>query len=198
GPSFAKEVAQGQPTAITMAATHIKLAEQAAELFNDSNFRVYTSTDLAGVALGGSLKNIIAIASGIAGGLNLGHNATAALITRGIVEISRLAIACGANQETLNGLSGLGDLILTCTGALSRNRKMGIALAQGMDTKTAREHVGQVVEGERTALAACKLAEKLGIDMPITKTVNAVLQGQISPKDAVHSLMTRPEKVEVE
>jgi len=196
GPSFAFEVAQGMPTAITMAASSEALARHAASFFNDPAFRIYTSTDMTGVAMGGALKNIIAIAAGVAEGLNLGHNTTAALITRGICEISRLAEACGGKPETLSGLSGLGDLVLTCTGSLSRNRKMGIALASGMDIDAARSHVGQVVEGERSALAACRLAESMGIDMPISQAVQALLSGKISPQTVVQALLSRPEKNE--
>lgn len=196
GPSFAFEVAQGMPTAITMAASSEALARHAASFFNDPAFRIYTSTDMTGVAMGGALKNIIAIAAGVAEGLNLGHNTTAALITRGICEISRLAEACGGKPETLSGLSGLGDLVLTCTGSLSRNRQMGIALASGMDIDAARAHVGQVVEGERSALAACRLAESMGIDMPISQGVQALLSGKISPQTAVQALLSRPEKNE--
>jgi len=196
GPSFAAEVAQGMPTAITMAASSETLARHAASFFDDPSFRIYTSTDMTGVAMGGALKNIIAIAAGVAEGLNLGHNTAAALITRGICEISRLAVACGGKPETLNGLSGLGDLVLTCTGSLSRNRKMGMALASGMDVDAARIHVGQVVEGERSALAACRLAESMHIDMPISQSVQALLSGQISPKEAVQTLLSRPEKNE--
>jgi len=196
GPSFALEVAQGMPTAITMAASSERLARHAAAFFNDPAFRIYTSTDMTGVAMGGALKNIIAIAAGVAEGLNLGHNTAAALITRGISEISRLAVACGGKPETLSGLSGLGDLVLTCTGSLSRNRKMGIALASGMDANAARAHVGQVVEGERSALAACRLAESMGIDMPISQGVQALLSGKISAQTAVQRLLSRPEKNE--
>jgi len=196
GPSFAIEVAKGMPTAITMAASSETLARHAASFFDDPAFRIYTSTDMTGVAMGGALKNIIAIAAGVAEGLNLGHNTSAALITRGISEISRLAVACGGKPETLSGLSGLGDLVLTCTGSLSRNRKMGIALAAGMDTDTARAHVGQVVEGERSALAACRLAESMHIDMPISQGVQALLSGKISPQAAVKTLLARPEKNE--
>lgn len=196
GPSFALDVAQGLPTALTMAAKQLELAQHAASFFDDSSFRIYTSTDMTGVAMGGALKNVIAIAAGITEGLGLGHNASAALVTRGIAEISRLAVASGGKQETLNGLSGLGDLVLTCTGSLSRNRKMGMALAQGMDVDSARSYVGQVVEGERSTLAACKMAEKLNIDMPIARSVNAVLQGSISPKNAVQQLLARPERSE--
>ncbi len=196
GPSFAKDSAEGLPTAITMAAPNIELAKQCAKLFDDPAFRIYTSTDTAGVALGGALKNVIAIAAGVAAGLHLGHSAMAALITRGIAEISRLAVACGGQPETLSGLSGLGDLVLTCTGELSRNRKMGIALANGMSIDNARAHVGQVVEGEKTAIAACKLAKHHDIEMPICETVQSVLLGQIKPGDAVSNLLARPEKSE--
>jgi len=198
GPSFARDSAEGLPTAITMAATDIELARHGATLFDDPAFRIYTSTDMAGVALGGALKNVIAIAAGIAAGLGLGHSAMAALITRGIAEISRLAVACGGRPETLAGLSGLGDLVLTCTGELSRNRKMGMALAAGMSVDDARSHVGQVVEGEKTAIAACKLAEKHGIEMPICETVSAILRSVVKPGEAVSTLLARPEKHEQE
>ncbi|MCF7821318.1 MAG: NAD(P)-dependent glycerol-3-phosphate dehydrogenase [Mariprofundaceae bacterium] len=196
GPSFARDSAEGLPTAITMAAADLVFARQCAGLFDDHAFRIYTSTDLAGVALGGALKNVIAIAAGISSGLNLGHSAIAALITRGIAEISRLAVACGGRPETMSGLSGLGDLVLTCTGELSRNRKMGIALAQGMRVDEARSHVGQVVEGEKTTIAACKLAEKHGIEMPISEIVRSVLEEKIRPDQAVSRLLNRPEKSE--
>ncbi|MDX8382695.1 MAG: NAD(P)H-dependent glycerol-3-phosphate dehydrogenase [Ghiorsea sp.] len=196
GPSFAAEVASGQPTAITLAATNIEIAHHVAALFEDCNFRVYTSTDLAGVALGGALKNIIAIAAGIVEGMGLGHNAMAALVTRGIAEISRLTVACGGQPETMSGLSGLGDLLLTCTGSLSRNRQMGMALASGLDVQAARAQVGQVVEGEKTTAAAVLLAKQQGIEMPITFMVDAVLCGRISPQKAVESLLSRPERDE--
>ena len=196
GPSFARDSAEGLPTAITMAAADLALARHCAQLFDDPAFRIYTSTDLAGVALGGALKNVIAIAAGIASGLNLGHSAIAALITRGIAEISRLAVACGGRPETMSGLAGLGDLVLTCTGELSRNRKMGMALASGMSVDEARAHVGQVVEGEKTAIAACRLAEQHGIEMPISEIVRSVLQDEIRPDQAVSQLLNRPEKSE--
>ncbi len=196
GPSFAAEVATGKPTAITLAAADMQLAREVSQLFDDGSFRVYTSTDLVGVALGGALKNIIAIAAGMAEGMHLGHNAMAALVTRGIAEISRLTEACGGQAETMAGLSGLGDLLLTCTGSLSRNRKMGMALASGLNAEEARKYVGQVVEGEKTAVAAVKLAEKYQIDMPITQTVYAVLQGETSPKKALKALMERPQRDE--
>ena len=196
GPSFAAEVAAGKPTAITLAAADIQLARDMSQIFDDSNFRVYTSTDLVGVALGGALKNIIAIAAGMAEGMHLGHNAMAALVTRGIAEISRLAEACGGQAETMAGLSGLGDLLLTCTGSLSRNRKMGMALASGLNAEEARKYVGQVVEGEKTAIAAVRLAEKYHVEMPITQAVYSVLQGKTSPGQALNMLMQRPRRDE--
>lgn len=196
GPSFAAEVASGQPTAITLAASDLNIAHAVAGLFDDCNFRVYTSIDLTGVALGGALKNIIAIAAGIVEGMGLGHNAMAALVTRGIAEISRLTVACGGQPETMSGLSGLGDLLLTCTGSLSRNRQMGMALASGLDVAAARAFVGQVVEGEKTTAAAVLLAQQEGVEMPITQMVDAVLSGRTSPEKAVQSLLSRPERDE--
>ena len=153
GPSFADEVAAGRPTALTLAATDLSLARRVLRHFEGSNLRPYPHDDLPGVALGGALKNVIAIAAGIARELDLGHNAMAALITRGIAEMVRLALACGARRETLYGLSGLGDLVLTCSGRQSRNRRLGRKLARGMAPDEARRAIGQVVEGERTARA---------------------------------------------
>lgn len=196
GPSFAMEVAKGLPTATTVAAPDAHVAERAAALFKDSNFRVYTSDDMAGVALGGALKNVIAIAAGIAAGLELGHNAIAALVTRGLAEMSRLAEAEGARRETLVGLSGLGDLVLTCTGELSRNRKLGAALASGLDVEQAAEQIGQVAEGIRTAQAACQMAAEHEVDTPIIRAVNEVIEGRISAMQAVHMLMARPGRPE--
>jgi len=152
--------------------------------------------DLVGVALGGALKNIIAIAAGVAEGMHLGHNAMAALVTRGIAEISRLTVACGGSPETMSGLSGLGDLLLTCTGSLSRNRKMGMALASGLSVEKARTYVGQVVDGEKTAAAAVQLAKKYNIEMPITQIVNQILVGEVTTKNAVMLLLERPERHE--
>jgi len=196
GPSFAAEVASGKPTAITLAASHLDLASEVSALFEDCNFRVYTSTDLVGVSLGGALKNIIAIAAGMAEGMHLGHNAMAALVTRGIAEISRLTSVCGGQPDTMAGLSGLGDLLLTCTGSLSRNRKMGMALASGRNADEARKYVGQVVEGEKTATAAVQLAKKHHIEMPITQAVYNVLNGSESPQQALQSLLDRPQRHE--
>ncbi|MDQ6979210.1 MAG: NAD(P)H-dependent glycerol-3-phosphate dehydrogenase [Mariprofundaceae bacterium] len=196
GPSFALEVARGMPTAITMAAHDLATADFAASFFDDSTFRIYHSTDLAGVALGGSLKNVIAIAAGIAEGMKLGHNAMSALVTRGMAEITRLSLRCGAQPETLAGLSGLGDLVLTCTGGLSRNRRFGMALAKGLGAATAREQIGQVVEGERTTIAVCQLATKLQVDMPIAFAVQQVLNDQTTPQDALKMLLARPQGCE--
>ena len=196
GPSFASEVARGLPTAITMAAADEGIAREAASLFSDSSFRAYTSSDVTGVALGGALKNVIAIAAGIAVGLELGHNASAALVTRGLAEICRLAEAEGAKRETLMGLSGLGDLVLTCTGSLSRNRKLGAALANGVDLPSAQAQLGQVAEGVRTAQAASRMADSHCVDAPIINAVNDVIEGRLSALEAVHHLMVRPGRSE--
>lgn len=196
GPSFALEVAHGQPTAITMASEDITLASRAAALFNDTNFRIYTSDDVIGVAMGGALKNVIAIAAGVAEGLGLGHNSMAAVVTRGLAEMARLATAVGGRQETLMGLSGIGDLVLTCTGALSRNRRLGIMLAEGCPREQAEQRIGQAVEGVRTAYAAEKLARKLAIEIPLMQSVARVLRGEMDIAQAVRSLMQRPERTE--
>ena len=196
GPSFAEEVARGMPTGMTLAAYDLELAHRVAPLFDGTNFRIYTSSDMVGVAIGGALKNVIAIAAGAAEGLGLGHNSVAALITRGIVEISRLADVCGGSEETLRGLSGLGDLVLTCTGSLSRNRRLGIALAGGATLAEALEQIGQVVEGVRTAQAALRLAAKYGVELPITEAVQSVLTGEKSIATVAYDLMARPIKDE--
>ncbi len=196
GPSFAPEVARGLPTALTLAAQNTTLAERTARLFEHTTLRIYTCTDVTGVAMGGALKNVIAIAAGITVGLNLGHNAIAALITRGLPEMSRLAEACGARPETIHGLSGLGDLVLTCTGELSRNRRFGMALARGMDVVEARRQVGQVVEGERTAAAVCQLADRHSVDIPIMRAVHEVISGRLAPMAAVQALLARPPRPE--
>jgi glycerol-3-phosphate dehydrogenase (NAD(P)+) len=197
GPSFALEVAHGQPTAITMAAQTIKLAETAASFFDDTNFRIYVSDDVIGVALGGALKNVIAIAAGMGDGLKLGHNSVAAAVTRGLSEMARLAEASGGHHETLMGLSGLGDLVLTCTGSLSRNRQFGIAIAQGLSCDEAKEKVGQVVEGVRTAEAVNNMALKLNIELPLMQSVHRVLTGKLNIQDGILQLMTRPERTEI-
>jgi len=196
GPSFALEVAQNQPTAITMAAATTELAQIAASFFDETNFRIYLSDDLIGVAMGGALKNVIAIAAGMADGLGFGHNSVAAAVTRGLAEMARLSVACGGRQETLMGLSGLGDLVLTCTGELSRNRRFGIAVAHGSDIDTAKMAIGQVVEGVRTAEAVDRLAGKLGIELPLMQCVHRVLIGALDIEQAVNLLMSRPEREE--
>jgi len=196
GPSFALEVARGMPTAMTLAAADLARAEALAPMFADSNFRIYVSDDMIGVAMGGALKNVVAIAAGMADGLELGHNAVAAVITRGLAEMARLAMACGGRRETLMGLSGLGDLVLTCTGDLSRNRRFGVALARGMSVDAALAHVGQVVEGVETAAAARSLARDAGVDAPLMEAVHRVLGGELALETAVRQLMTRPSRSE--
>ncbi len=196
GPSFAVEVAHGQPTAITMAATRSALAERAASFFDDTNFRIYSSVDMVGVALGGALKNVIAIAAGIAAGLQLGHNAEAAVVTRGLAELMRLAEAAGARRETLMGLSGMGDLVLTCTGDLSRNRRLGLALAEGLNVADAKIRIGQVAEGERTARAVHRMAAEKGVEVPLMETVFQVVTGSLDAMAAVSRIMARPERRE--
>jgi len=197
GPSFAKEVARGDPTAITIASLDIELAETVQREFSDSRFRLYTNDDVTGVELGGALKNIIAIAAGVCDGLGLGYNSIAALITRGLAEITRLVVACGGRHETMAGLAGLGDLVLTCTGGLSRNRSVGVELGRGRKLAEiiAGMH-GMVAEGVFTTHAAIGLARGRGIEMPITEQMYAVLHQGKSPRDAIHDLMTRSAKSE--
>src|SRR5947209_4221862 len=197
GPSFATEVARGDPTAVTAASTDISLAAIAQKEFSAPNCRVYINDDLTGVELGGALKNVVAIAAGVVDGLGLGHNSAAALITRGLAEITRLAAACGAQPQTMAGLAGMGDLVLTCTGGLSRNRSVGVALGQGkqLNEIIAGMH-GMVAEGVLTTNAAIGLAKKYGVEMPITEQMYAILHGGKSPQDAIRELMTRPGKKE--
>ncbi|HXY14308.1 MAG TPA: NAD(P)H-dependent glycerol-3-phosphate dehydrogenase [Terriglobales bacterium] len=197
GPSFAKEVARGDPTAITIASQDGELAEIVQREFSDPCFRVYTNSDVIGVELGGALKNTIAIAAGICDGLGLGFNSVAALITRGLAEITRLAAACGGRQETMAGLAGLGDLVLTCTGGLSRNRTVGVELGRGrkLPDIIAGMH-GMVAEGVFTTHAALDLARARNIEMPITEQMDAILHQGRSPRDAIHELMTRSGKSE--
>jgi glycerol-3-phosphate dehydrogenase (NAD(P)+) len=193
GPSFAQEVAIGSPTAIVAAAADPILAQTIQRDFTSPSLRVYTNDDVAGVELGGALKNVIALASGIVHGLELGNNSGAALITRGIAEITRLAVACGGRRQTLAGLSGVGDLVLTCTGALSRNRTVGIELGKGRQLPEiiASLH-GKVAEGVRCTTAALGLAARYGVEMPITEQMAAILHHGKSPRDAIRELMTRP------
>jgi glycerol-3-phosphate dehydrogenase (NAD(P)+) len=197
GPTFAKEVARGDPTAITVASGDTGLAETIQREFGDPRFRVYTNTDVTGVELGGALKNIIAIAAGVCDGLGLGHNSIAALITRGLAEITRLVMACGGRQDTMAGLAGLGDLVLTCTGGLSRNRSVGVELGRGRQLPEiiAAMH-GMVAEGVFTTHAAVELARARGVEMPITAQMDAILHHGKSPGDAIHDLMTRSAKSE--
>jgi glycerol-3-phosphate dehydrogenase (NAD(P)+) len=197
GPTFAKEVARGDPTAITVASKDRGLAETVQREFGDPCFRVYTNTDVTGVELGGALKNIIAIAAGVCDGLGLGHNSIAALITRGLAEITRLVVACGGRQETMAGLAGLGDLVLTCTGGLSRNRSVGVELGRGRKLPEIINAMhGMVAEGVFTTHAAVELARAHGVEMPITAQMDAVLHQGKSPRDAIHNLMTRSAKSE--
>ncbi len=197
GPSFASEVAQGQPTAVTVAFAERTIAARIRQEFASETLRLYTSTDVTGVELGGALKNVIAIAAGIATGVGLGYNSAAALITRGIAEITRLAVACGGRRETLAGLSGMGDLVLTCTGSLSRNRTVGQALGQGRKLPEVLASLGgKVAEGVHTTRAALGLARKHGIEMPITEQMELILNEGKDPREAIRALMLRPGKDE--
>lgn len=197
GPSFAREVAQNLPTAVTVAATTPKFGARWAELLHGDNFRAYYTADLVGAELGGALKNVLAVACGIVDGLGLGSNTRAALITRGLAEMMRLGKALGADPLTLTGLAGVGDLVLTCTGDLSRNRQLGMALARGKDRDQAVAEIGQVVEGIGTAEEAMRLAERHGVEMPITEQVYGILFKGWSAEKGVRVLMERglkPEK----
>ena len=196
GPSFALEVARGQPTALVVASRDQSLCERAVEALHSECLRIYTSTDPIGVEVGGAVKNILAIATGISDGLQLGFNARAALITRGLAEMMRLGSAMGAQAETFMGLSGLGDLVLTATGDLSRNRKVGVLLAQGMPLEQILSELGHVAEGVRCAVAVHNRAQSLGVEMPITQGLVAVLRGEVSPKAALSRLMGRQARSE--
>jgi glycerol-3-phosphate dehydrogenase (NAD(P)+) len=197
GPSFAQEVAAGSPTAITIASSDYETAARIQREFSSSTLRLYTNDDVTGVELGGALKNVIAIAAGVVSGLGLGHNSTAALITRGIAEVTRLAVAAGGRRETLAGLAGLGDLVLTCTGALSRNRWVGVELGKGQPLSSILEALhGKVAEGVRTTTAALGLAQQHGVELPIASQVAAILQDGKSPVEAIRELMVRPGREE--
>ena len=196
GPSFALEVARGQPTALVAASSQALLAQQAVAALHDDNLRVYTSADPVGVAVGGAVKNVMAIATGIADGLQLGQNARAALITRGLAEITRLGLALGARAETFMGLSGLGDLVLTATGDLSRNRRVGLMLAAGQALPQVLAELGHVAEGVLTAPTLQARARAMRVQMPITDAVVAVLQGALSPAQALRLLMAREARAE--
>ncbi|MGA2004230.1 MAG: NAD(P)H-dependent glycerol-3-phosphate dehydrogenase [Terriglobales bacterium] len=197
GPSFAKEVARGDPTAVTVASADSELARAVQQALNSSRFRVYTNDDVIGVELGGALKNIIAIAAGVCDGLELGHNSVAALITRGLAEIARLVVACGGRLDTMAGLAGLGDLVLTCTGDLSRNRSVGVELGNGrkLPDIIAGMH-GAVAEGVFTTKAAVGLARTKNVEMPITEQMFAILEKGKSPQEAIEDLMKRAARAE--
>ena len=196
GPSFALEVARGQPTALVAASTDADLAALAVQAFHSEHLRVYTCADPVGVEVGGAVKNVMAIATGIADGLKLGLNARAALITRGLAEITRLGLALGAKAETFMGLSGLGDLVLTTTGDLSRNRQVGLLLAAGHDLAGILARLGHVAEGVHTAPMLLARARRLGVEMPITEAVVGVLGGHLTPTQAVPQLMAREARSE--
>jgi len=197
GPSFAKEVAKGLPTAVTVAARWERIARQVQDAFHTRTFRPCTSGDVVGCEIGGCVKNVVAIAAGISDGLGFGANALAALIARGLAEIARLAVRKGANPLTLSGLAGLGDLVLTCSSDLSRNRTVGRGLAQGKTADEIQKELGQVAEGVRNAKSARELARRLGVEMPITETIYRVLYEGLPPRDAVTTMMMRETKPEI-
>jgi glycerol-3-phosphate dehydrogenase (NAD(P)+) len=196
GPSFAEEVARGLPCALTLASSDAAFAREAAERLHGGRLRVYFTTDLVGVEIGGAVKNVMAIAAGISDGLGLGLNARAALITRGLAEIARLGAALGAQPETVMGLAGIGDLILTATGDLSRNRRVGLELARGRPLPAILTGLGHIAEGVRSAKEVARLAAERKVDMPVTDAVNAVLAGTLSPAAAVEALLAREPKKE--
>ena len=196
GPSFAKEVAAGLPSAVTVHSDDAPFATRLAGLLHAPNLRAYSGGDVLGAELGGAMKNVLAVATGVADGMALGLNARAGLITRGMNEMLRLGLALGARPETLMGLSGLGDLVLTCTGDLSRNRRLGLALGQGVGIEAAIAQIGQVVESVLTADEVMRLAEQHGLDLPISEGVRAVLHGQVTPVEGLRTLMAREQKPE--
>jgi glycerol-3-phosphate dehydrogenase (NAD(P)+) len=196
GPSFAREVARGDPTAVVIASAHPELAACVQEEFSGPTFRLYTNDDVAGVELGGAIKNVIAIAAGVCEGIGFGSNTIAALITRGLTEMTRLACALGAHRETLGGLAGMGDLVLTCTGTLSRNRTVGVELGKGRKLDDIIGSMRMVAEGVGTTAVTLELARKLGVEMPITEQMHAVLYQGSSPSEAIRELMERRLKQE--
>jgi len=198
GPSFAHEIAKGKPTVVTVAARQEAYAVAVQTTLSCPWFRCYSNTDVVGVETGGALKNVIALAVGICDGLGLGDNARAALMTRGLAEITRLGVRLGADPLTFLGLSGMGDLVLTCTGGLSRNRAVGLELGRGRKLPDILAGMRQVAEGVRTTEAACRLAERLGVDLPIAGMVREVLAGELAPADAAERLMTRQLRSEQE
>jgi glycerol-3-phosphate dehydrogenase (NAD(P)+) len=193
GPTFAREVAKGYPTTITVASDHPELSSQVQEKFSDASFRVYRNDDVIGLEMGGSVKNVIAIAAGVIEGIGYGYNTAAGLITRGLAEMTRLTVACGGRAETMSGLAGLGDLVLTCTGGLSRNRSVGVELGRGrkLEDIIAGMH-GTVAEGVLTTNAAVGLASSVGVEMPIIEQMHAILTRGKNPSDAIRDLMNRP------
>jgi glycerol-3-phosphate dehydrogenase (NAD(P)+) len=197
GPSFAQEVAGGSPTALVAASADPALCELAVEALHGDSIRIYRSSDVVGVEIGGAVKNVLAIATGIADGLALGLNARAALITRGLAEMTRLGVALGASPDTFTGLSGLGDLVLTATGDLSRNRQVGLMLAQGVALPTILERLGHVAEGVHCADTVTRLAYDHDVAMPIADAVTAVIHRRMAPRDAVLSLMRRDSRFEI-
>ncbi len=196
GPSFAEEVARGLPTAVTLACNDLEFATATVKALNTPRLRLYANDDVVGAEVGGAVKNVMAIAAGISDGMGFGLNARAALITRGLAEIARLGLALGGRRETFMGLAGMGDLILTCTGDLSRNRRVGLGLARGQSLDTILRELGHTAEGVSTAHEVARLAQRLGIDMPITAAVSHILSGQLAPKLAVEQLLSRDPKVE--
>ena len=198
GPSFAKDVAEGKPTLVTVASNSDQFARDVAYALHNSQFRVYISHDMIGAELGGAVKNVLALATGICDGMQLGDNTRAAILTRGMAEMMRLGQAMNCKPETLMGLSGLGDLVLTCTGDLSRNRRMGLALGRGQSIEEAKTEIGQVVEGINTADEVMRLAKKYNVDMPISEHVWKVVNGLMTPAEAVKELMSREVRQEFE
>ena len=196
GPSFAKEVAQGLPTALTVHSDEAAFAQLVADVLHGPAFRAYTGDDMRGAELGGAMKNVLAVATGVADGMQLGLNARAGLITRGLNEMLRLNIAIGGRPETLMGLAGLGDLVLTCTGDLSRNRRLGLALGRGQSLEDAVREIGQVVESVQTADEVMRLAARHGVELPIAENVRDVLHGDLTPAEGLSRLMAREQKAE--
>ncbi len=198
GPSFAQEVANGLPTAVTVASADHGFARSVAAAFHAGAFRAYSSDDIVGAELGGAMKNVIAVGTGICDGMRLGTNARAALVTRGMAEMMRLSHALGARRETLMGLSGMGDLVLTCTGDLSRNRRFGLALGRGQSVAEALKEIGQVVEGARAAEEVLRLAGRSGVELPISEQIHQIILGQITPREGVQNLLAREPRAEID
>jgi glycerol-3-phosphate dehydrogenase (NAD(P)+) len=196
GPSFAREVAANLPTAVTVAGTDREFCARIATALHGDNFRAYTSDDILGAELGGSVKNVLAVATGICDGMGLGNNARAALITRGLAEMMRLGRVLGAQEATLTGLTGMGDLVLTCTGDLSRNRRLGLALGTGKSVEEAVTEIGQVVEGVKTAVEVWRLARRHGVEMPIAEQVYGIIHEGWDPNQCLRDLLSREQKHE--